>query len=212
MTDGTINWPEGFPRTAPDEREPYPGDLSPTRKESFQSVVDELERWGANSVDIDTASQHYVDRPNIPHQHDKPDDVGVVARFRREEEHADEGYAIACDRWETQRENARAIALYARRMRLAERCGVTTANSTFETARLPPGDGQEDVVVAEPVEPDRDPHEVLGVSPDAPAPVVRGAFRELVKEAHGDQGDNENYSVSELQEARDALLSEVADA
>jgi len=83
-----LDWPAGYDRTDRDDREPYPGDLSPTRKESFQSVVDELERWGATSVDIATASQHYADRPNIPHQHDKPDDVGVVVRFRHEDEAA----------------------------------------------------------------------------------------------------------------------------
>jgi len=38
-----LQWPEDYPRTPADEREPYPGDLSPTRKESFQSVVDELD-------------------------------------------------------------------------------------------------------------------------------------------------------------------------
>jgi hypothetical protein len=38
-----LDWPEGYDRTAPGEREPYPGDLSSTRKESFQSVVDELQ-------------------------------------------------------------------------------------------------------------------------------------------------------------------------
>jgi len=201
-----LAWPEGYPRTDPSEREPYPGDLSPTRKESFESVVDELERWGATDVRISTASTHYKDRPNIPHQHDKPDDVGVVARFRREDEPADAGYAIACDRWETQRENARAIALYARRKRLAEKCGVTTADSEFDTARLPPGDESgPDVIAVEP-EPDREPHEVLGVAPDAPEPTVMGAFRELVKEAHGDQGGNEEYNVSELKRARDAML------
>lgn len=50
-TDGGVDrrspefeWPAGFERTEPDDREPYPGDLSPTRKESFQSVVEELER------------------------------------------------------------------------------------------------------------------------------------------------------------------------
>jgi hypothetical protein len=35
---------------------------------------------------------------------------------------------------------------------------------------------------------------------------VKGAFRELVKEAHGDQGGNEAYDVSELKHARDELL------
>lgn len=46
------------------------------------------------------------------------------------------------------------------------------------------------MIAVEP-EPDQEPHEVLGVAPDAPEPVVKGAFRELVKEGHGDQGGNE---------------------
>ena len=201
-----LQWPDGYPRTDPSERDSYPGDISLTRKESFQSIVDELERWGATDVRISTASTHYKDRPNIPHQHDKPDDVGVVARFRRIDGPADEGYAIACDRWETQRECARAISLYARRKRLAERCGVTTADSEFETARLPPGDESgPDVIAVEP-EPDREPHEIMGVAPDAPDLVVNGAFRELVKEAHGDQGGSDQWDVSELKRARDELL------
>jgi hypothetical protein len=86
--------------------------------------------------------------PNIPHQHDKPAGVGAAVRFRREDRPATEGYAIACDRWETQLENARGTSLYAWRKRLAERYGVTTADSEFETARLPPGDEDESVVVA----------------------------------------------------------------
>lgn len=57
------------------------------------------------------------------------------------------------------------------------------------------------------VEPDREPHGVLGVAKDAPEPTVKGAFPELVKEGHGDQGGNEEYDVSELKKARDALLS-----
>ena len=146
----TIDWPRGHDRTPAEDREPYPGDLSPTRKESFQSIVDELEAWEATegSVRIETASQHYVDRPNIPHQHDKPDDVGVAAYFRREGEAADEEFGVSCDCWETQRENARAIALWARRQRLAERCGVRTAADTVETARLPPAD--EEAIAAPP--------------------------------------------------------------
>lgn len=38
----TIDWSRGHDRTPTEDREPYPGDLAPTRKESFQSVVDEL--------------------------------------------------------------------------------------------------------------------------------------------------------------------------
>ena len=47
---------------------------------------------------------------------------------------------------------------------------------------------------------------MLGVSEDAPDPVVKGAFRELVKEAHGDQGGSDQWDVSELKQARDELL------
>lgn len=84
---------------------------------------------------------------------------------------------------------------------------VKTGQDEFATARLPPGDGEAtDDVVA--VKPERDPHEVLGVAPDAPDAVVEGAFRELVKEAHADQGDNDAYSVDELTSARDALVSD----
>ncbi|MDB2283676.1 hypothetical protein PM038_00100 [Halorubrum ezzemoulense] len=48
----------------------------------------------------------------------------------------------------------------------------------------------------------------MGVAPDAPEPTVKGAFRELVKDAHGDQGGNDEYDVAELKRARDALLSQ----
>lgn len=129
-----------------------------------------------------------------------------MARFRREDEPADAGYAIACDRWETQRENARAIALYAKRKRLAEKCGVTTADSEFDTARLPPGDEDDAVVVTGGRVEIPPSHEVLGISEGAPDHVVKGAFRELVKEAHGDQGDREGWDVSESKRARDTLL------
>lgn len=204
-----LHWPETYGRTPAADRESYPGDLEPTRKESFESIVDELERWDGLDVRVSTASQHYVDRPNVPHQHDRPDDVGVAAYYLREGGRADDWHAIACDDWKTQRENARAIALWARRQRLAERCGVTTAQSTHAAAQLPPGDDEEAIAVG-PTDAGlgRDPHEVLGVSPDAPEPVVRGAFRELVKEGHADQGASAAYDVDEVRKARDALLDE----
>ncbi|PCR89332.1 J domain-containing protein [Natrinema ejinorense] len=208
----TIDWPRGHDRTDPADREPYPGDLSPTRKESFQSIVDELEKWEATegSVQIETASQHYVDRPNIPHQHDRPDDVGVAAYFRREKATADEEFAVSCDCWETQRENARAIALWARRQRLAERCGVRTAADTVETARLPPAD--EEAIAAPPASSnddglDEEPHEVLEVAPDAPDEIVQAAFKTQVKdlEGHPDTGGS-SRRFQKLKQARDVLL------
>jgi hypothetical protein len=198
-----LHWPDEYDRTPADEREPYPGDLEPTRKESFESIIDELERWGATDVRLSTASQHYADRPNIPHQYDTPDDVGVAAYYLRADDRADHWHAIACDCWATQRENARAIALWARRQRLAERCGVTTAQSTHAAAQLP--SGNEEAIVADAGR--EPPHEVLGVAADAPESVVRGAARQLKKETHPDQGgDVERYK--RVIAAEEALLDE----
>ncbi|SEW10080.1 J domain-containing protein [Natrinema salifodinae] len=212
QTDGgrEIDWPRGHDRTDPQDREPYPGDLSPTRKESFQSVVDELEAWEATggSVRIETASQHYVDRPNIPYQHDKPDDVGVAAYFRREGEAADEEFGVSCDCWETQQENARAIALWARRQRLAERCGVRTAADTVETARLPPAD--EEAIAAPPASStndlDEEPHEILEISPDASDDVVKAAARRLLANVHPDGDDPNVEELQRIQKAKKAML------
>ena len=203
-----IDWPEGYPRTSPEEREPYPGNITVGHRESFKSIDEELSRWGATLQRIEFAAPEYVNDSRIPHKSADPADPGVVAYFRRDTEAADVGYAIACDRWSSLRDNARAIALYARRKRLAERCGVTTADSEFDTARLPPGDadGDDQVVVAGGRVETRPAHEVLGVAPEAPAPAVKGAFRELVKEAHGDQGGSDEWGVSELKRARDDLL------
>jgi len=35
-----LHWPAGYPRTPAEERESYPGNISLTRKESFESIVD----------------------------------------------------------------------------------------------------------------------------------------------------------------------------
>jgi len=201
-----LHWPDGYERTAAEDRESYPGDLEPTRKESFQSIVDELERWGATDIRISTASQHYVDRPNIPHQHDRPDDVGVAAYYLRVDDRADSWHAIACDQWTTQRENARAIALWARRMRLAERCGATTAQSTHAAAQLPGGgDDSDDVIVAGASGPViEDPYEVLGVSSDASDRVIEAAARQRLGETHPDQGGDREEHLR-VKKAREAL-------
>ena len=197
----SLDWPAGYDRTLPEDRGAYPGDISLSHREAFESVVEELERWGATDVRLTFVPESYQRDSNIPHKSADPDDPGVVAYFRREEGRADEGHAIACDSWNTLRENARAIALYARRKRLAERCGVTTAESEFKTTALP--SGNDDVGTA--VVGQQPHHEVLGVAPDAPDAAVLGAYRELLKERHPDHGGN-SEEFQRLQEAKEAML------
>lgn len=209
MTDAGYEWPADRERTPPDEREHYPGDISLGRLAAFESIVDELERWGATAVDVQSASDHYANRPNVPHKSSDPDDPTVVAWFRRLEDRADQVYSIPCDRWSTQRENARAIALFARRQRLAERCGVTLGQSTMSTAALPPAD--EDDVVAAPAAgaaDDEEPHEILELAPDASPDAINLMFRQKVKAAHPDAGGEAgSEDVRRLKWARDEMLA-----
>ncbi|WP_135363434.1 J domain-containing protein [Halosimplex halophilum] len=203
-----IDWPEGYDRTDPDGREPYPGNITLDHAEAFRSIPEELEAWGATLDRVEFAATAYANDSNIPHKSADPDDPGVAVYFRRVDEHADRGYALACDRWDSLRDNARAIALYVRRKRLAERCEVATAESEFETAALPPGDGAEgdDVIVAGAPEPELGADraaDLLGVAPDAPDRVVETAFQEAVKDGHPDQGGD--ASMSRLKEAREVL-------
>lgn len=45
-TDGgqTIDWPDGYDRTPASDHESYPGDLSVSHRQAFESIVEEFER------------------------------------------------------------------------------------------------------------------------------------------------------------------------
>lgn len=133
---GDLDWPDGYGRTPDDERQSYDGTLTIDYRDAFDSVFEEIRRWGGIDIRIKSVGPHYADDPHIPEYSTDPEDPGVVAYYHREEVDDDARYAIACDRYETQYENARAVALYARRKRLAEKCGVTTAEAEHENTRL----------------------------------------------------------------------------
>lgn len=202
-TAGEIDWPPFAERTPPRQRE-YTSKYSVTKHEAISRLETELlDRVGADDWRLSTAAPHRKS-DGLPYADANPDDPGTVARWTKDGEQ----YAVACDRYTDLRDNVRTIGLYVEEKRKMSDRPVKTGHDEFATARLPPGDASEataDVIAVEP-EPDQEPHEVLGIARDAPEPVVMGAFRELVKEAHGDQGGNEAYDVAELKQARDALL------
>jgi len=53
----------------------------------------------------------------------------------------------------------------------------------------------------------RDPYEVLGVRPDAPAEVIDSAYRALAKQRHPDAGGTDD-AMTELNEARDRIAQD----
>ena len=192
-----IDWPDAFPRTPAEDREPYPGGFRVTRSTAFQNVLDELRTWdGVTDVQLDSGAEHQKQNPNKPYARASFEDPGVVVYFTKDGEQM----AAACDQWDNPRDNAQDLYHYLHETRMQEQRGTVTAESEYEKLRLPSGDG--DAVAASPP-----PHEVLGVSPDAPEAAVKGAYRELVKERHPDHGGSQEQ-FKRLQNAKEAMLDE----
>lgn len=198
-----LTWPDGFERTDPADRTPYPGGFEVTRTRAFDSIVEEIDRIdGAMNVRIETAAPHTSKHPHRPYADRDPADPGVVAYYDREAQ----GYAVACDRWDNLRDNARAIALYVDAKRAIERYGVATVGSEFQTQALPAGEEDEAVIIAGAGR--EAPHEVLNVAPDAPDDVVRAAARRLAANAHPDTADGDEAEFKRIQTAKEDLLDE----
>lgn len=189
-----LDWPAEFDRTPADEREPYPHGFRISRSRAFDNILEELRKMDARNVQVKTAAPHTQAEPHRPYADRTPDDPGVVVYFERDGQQ----FAVPCDQWDNLRDNAQAIAKYLDAKRAIQRYGVSTVGSEYQTQALPSAD--DDAVVAS-----QPPHEVLGVTPDAPEASVKGAYRELLKERHPDHGGSRE-EFEQLQAAKEAML------
>ncbi|WP_049979350.1 J domain-containing protein [Halolamina rubra] len=184
-----VDWPDGFERTSPGERDTA-SKFSTGFRKSKRDLKKEMERMDVDHWRLDDVTG-------------SGGDPGVVVRWTAD----GVDHAVACDAYESKTANLRSAYLWIKETRKRGDRPVVTGQDEFAAAQLPPGEGEEPIVAGAADDGlDREPHEILGVSPDAPEPVIRGAFRELAKEGHGDQGASEKYDVQELQQARDELL------
>ena len=186
-----VDWPDGFERTPPGEREKITKFSTGFRK-TKRDLKKEMERMGVDHWRLDDVTG-------------SGGDPGVVVRWTAD----GVDHAVACDAYASKSSNLRSAYLWINETRKRGDRPVVTGQDEFAAAQLPPGDGEEPIVAGGVDDGlDREPHDVLGVAPDAPEPVIRGAFRELAKEGHGDQGGSEKYDVQELQQARDEMLDD----
>jgi hypothetical protein len=191
-TAGDLDWVDFAERTPAAERERTSKFDVPTGR-AIDEVEQELERVGVDDWRLSTAAPHRQ-KDGRPYANANPDDPGVVVRWTMDGAQ----YAVACDHYTKMRDNIRAVGLYLREKRKMDNRPVKTGQSEFATARLPGEEaygGREDALAVEP-----EPHEVLGVAPDAPESVVKGAARQLKKEKHPDTGGG----AEELQRVMDA--------
>jgi hypothetical protein len=193
-----IDWPEGFDRTPASKQERYPHGFRVRRTQAFDNIVEECRKMGAVNVEVETAAPHTAKHPHRPYADRDPDDPAVVVYFDREGRE----FAVPCDRWDNLRDNAQAIAKYLDAKRALERYGVQTIESEFSTQQLPPGDD----VIAAPGASDEEPHEVLGVAPNADAEVVEAAARSLKKKYHPDRDGGDEDRFKKVVSAEKAML------
>jgi hypothetical protein len=182
-----VEWPDGFERTPPGDREKYPhgSGFRVDRREAFENILEQLKQLGAEEVRIDSGAHEKTVNPNLLTQESDPDDPSVVVYFSK----SGEDFAVPCDKWDNVRDNAQAIANYLDAKRALDRYGVKTVESEFTTQKLPPG--EEERQKADDGDDgfgDKPPHKVLGVASDAEDEEIKAAARALKKEYHPDTG------------------------
>jgi len=194
-----LDWPTGFDRTDPADRERnnrYEASL----RDSIDALEAELDRLSVDDWRLSTDASHQKRNPNYPYADATPEDPSAVVRWTMDGEQ----YAVACDAYSRLRDNVRTLYLYVREKRKMEQRPVETGESEFANARLPPGEESDEPVSAAASEP---PHELLGVPRDASPERVREAFRREVQRAHPDHGGSE-AEFRRVKDAKEAMLDE----
>jgi len=189
-----IDWPAGFDRHDPTERETNRS-FGTSIAQTSEEIANEMRLLDVDTWRAETGSGGSHTKSNgLPKHSASPDDPGFVLRWSKDE--AD--YAVACDSSPRLRDNMRYCYLWVNETRMRSQRPVETGESEFATARLP--SGNEDAVEAR--EP---PHEVLDVPPDADDGEVKKAWRLRAKVAHPDNGGSEER-MKRLTEAKEAMI------
>lgn len=201
-TGGEIDWPTWAERTSAHRRE-RTSKFSVTLAKAINDIETELEeRLGVDDWRLSTAAPHRK-RDGRPYADANPDDPGAVVRWTKDGEQ----YAVAADEYDDLRDNIRAIGLYIQEKRKMSNRPVHTGQDEFATARLPGPDDGDAIVVAGPDGSAQEPHEVLGVGPDASEAVIRAAAKARKKEAHPDQ-EGTTQELKQVLKAEEAMLNE----
>lgn len=191
-----IAWPAGWPRTPTDRQDrvyPFKKLGSNGWRDKFiwfaearDGLLDELRRLAANSPVV--SANHPTDRYGVPTEWKKRVlDDGVAAYFQS----SGPPMVMASDRFQSVAANLRSLALAIEAMRQLERHGGGTMMERALTGFV--------ALLAR-----KDPHEILGVRPEATPEEIDAAFRQKAKSAHPDAGGSAE-AMQALVEARDRL-------
>jgi hypothetical protein len=186
-----VQWPPGWPRNSRPELAQFKVDyLTAVRELQY-----ELERLGAETAYISSDQELRMD--GTPRRDRPPASSAVAVYFARNGKQL----CIPCDKFQTVRDNIRAIGLTLESIRRMERYGTNqTVEATLQGfAALPETAGPN-------VGP-RPWHEALQVTPDADPEVVRAASKRLAAKYHPDnQATGDAAKFAEVQLAYDTFV------
>ena len=183
-----LSWPPGFPRT----KLPAQSRFDTGEERVRRNLELQLELMDASNVVVTTNSE--LRRDGRPYANQRITDTGVAVYFTRKGREQ----AIACDKWDSIRDNLHAVAKTIEALRGIERWGTgEMVDAAFQGFTAIPASAS----AGSPVRPKRQWHEVLGVSPDAPGEVIEAAGKAMQRKTHPDAGGGD----SDFQEVQEAI-------
>ena len=186
--DYPLSWPPGFPRTE------YPAQSRfDTPEERVKRNLEfQLDLMDASNVVVTTNSE--LRRDGRPYANKRISDAGVAVYFTRKGREQ----AIACDNWDSIRDNLQAVAKTIEALRGIERWGTgEMVDAAFQGFTAIPASASAGITVR----PKRAWHDVLGVAPDAPREVIGADGKAMQRKTHPDAGGSD----AEFQEVQEAI-------
>lgn len=185
-----LSWPVGLPRTEKPTRSRF-DTPEETVKRDLQRQLNLM-----RSVNGVVTTNIELRRDGRPYAGQRVEDTGVAVYFIRK----GRDQVMACDRWNSVRDNLQAIAKTIEALRGIDRWGtgemVDAAYAGFTALPATASAGMMS----------RPWYEVLGVSPDAPAEVVEAAYKAMRRKTHPDSGGSAE-AFNEVQDAYEEAKS-----
>jgi len=175
-----LSWPAGWPRTQVREKARF----QTTLPAALNMLKKECNLLGGTNLILSS---------NCTLGDENPRECGVVAYFQLKKQ----SIAIPCDRWNSVKDNVKAIALTIEAMRGMERWGA----KHMITAMF-----QGFMALSERTGPSC--WEVLGVAPQSSEATIMEAYRAKAQTAHPDKGGSHEAFV-ELNQAKDIALASI---
>jgi hypothetical protein len=173
-----LAWPVGFKRTE------YPAQSRFDTPEEKVKRNLEFQFDLMDATNIVVTSNVELRRDGRPYAGQRISDPGVAVYFDRK----GKNQCIACDKWDSVRDNLQAVAKTIEALRGIERWGTgEMVDAAFQGFTAIPANASSGI----PVVPPQPWYDVFHVSPDAPMAVIEAVYKVALKDAHPDTGGSQ---------------------